>query len=215
MQISTFFKDMLFYTHELNVVQRIIFSFVVLYGGFALSFVLFSILSTFRRLNINKALENANIYLISLILLIVSALLNHFSPHKETILITVNSIIVFIVVLSEAGKRFNLLQAKFADALKSLGPLGKIDSNYLWFSYLRKNFLRYVKEYHLYLWMVLLGLEVITDEPYGVGALLKSVIQVWNDVAVWGIVIGLSVFYIAVHLLVVWISDKQSVGQEN
>jgi hypothetical protein len=215
MQISTFFKDIQFYTHELNIVQRILFSFVVLYGGFTLSFVLFSILSTFRRINISKALENANIYLISLILLIISAALSHFYPHKEIVLVCFNTIIVFILLLSAAGKQYNIMRARFNDALESLSSLGKIDSNILWFSYIRKNYFRFVKEYHLYLWIVLLALELITDEPYGIGSLIKSVTLLWNDAAVWGIVISLAIFFIVLHLLVIWISEKQSVGQEN
>ncbi len=215
MQISTFIKDIQFYIHELNVVQRIVFSFVVLYGGVALSFVVLSILSTFRRINISKALENANIYLISLIFLIFSAFLNHFYPHKEVVLICVNTAIIFIVLLSAAGKQYHLSQARFADALTSLSSLGKINSNILLFSYLRKNFFRLIKENHIYLWIVLLAMEVITDEPNGVGALIKSVTQVWNDAAVWGIAIILPLFFIGLHLLVIWIAEKQSVGQEN
>ncbi len=214
MQISTFLKDIVFYIHELNVVQRIVFSFVVLYGGVALSFVVLSVLSTFRRLNISKALENANIYLISLILLITSALLNHFSIHKEIILISVNTLIVFVVILTEAVKRYNAISGRFTDALESLSLVGKIDSNALWFSYVRKNYFRFVKEYHLYLWIVLLGMEAITDEPNGIASLMRSLLQLWNDSAVWGILISLVVFFIILHLVVVMISDKQSVGHE-
>ena len=215
MQISIFLKDIQYFIHELGIVQRIIFSFVVLYGSLTLSFVLFYILSTFRRLNINKALENANIYLISLILLIAGGTLIHFSRHKEVVLICLFTITVFFILLIEVEKRYRALQSRFKDALASLNSMGKIDSNALWFTYVKKNYFRFVKEYHLFFWIALIVLEIISDEPYGVGSLFKSTVQLWNDTAVIGVAFSLLAFFIVLHLLVVWIADKQSVGQES
>jgi hypothetical protein len=118
------------------------------------------------------------------------------------------------VLLITIEKRYEALQLRFKDALASLNGLGKINSNVLWSLYVKKNYFRFVKEYHLYFWIVLIALEVISDEPYGIGSLFKSTVQLWNDTAVIGVAFSLLAFFIILHLLVVWISDKQSVGQE-
>jgi hypothetical protein len=185
-----------------------------MYGSLTLSFALFYILSTFRRININKALENANIYLISLILLIIDAGLLHFCAFKEPALVCLFSILIFIVLLISMEKRYAILGTRFQDAIHSLNWVGKIDPAFLKLSYIKRTYFQRVKQYHFYFWIVLLMLEILSGEQLGIGALLKSIAQLWNDTAVIGIVIILLIFYSALHYLVVWISGKQSVHEE-